>query len=57
LRTYGVVGHQLNDGHKVLIDKALDQLAIYARKRVGVLPSGYQRDKAQSALDNVGSRL
>lgn len=54
-RTYGLVGHQLNDGHKVLIDKALDQLAIYARRRVGVLPSGYQRDKAQSALDNVGS--
>jgi hypothetical protein len=54
LRTYSVVGHQLNDGQKVLIDKALDQLADYARKRVGVLPSGYQRDKAQSALDSLG---
>lgn len=57
LRTYSVVGHQLNDGHKVLIDTALGQLADYARKRVGVLPSGYQRDKAQSALDSIGSRF
>jgi hypothetical protein len=55
VRTYGVVSHRLDDGHKVLIDKALDQLATYARKRIGMLPSGYQRDKAQAALDNVGS--
>lgn len=56
-RTYGVVGHQLDGGHKGLIDNALDQLAIYARKRVGVIPSGYQKNKAQSALSNVGSCL
>lgn len=55
VRNYGVVGHHLDDGHKGLIGKGLDQLAIYARKRVGVLLSGYQREKAQSALDNVGS--
>ena len=55
-RTYGVVGHHLDDVHKGLINSWLDQLEVYARKRIGVLPPGYQRDKAQSALDNVGSR-
>lgn len=55
VRTYGVVGHHLNDGFKALIDNSLDQLVIYARKRIGVLAAGYQRDKAQSALDSVGS--
>lgn len=56
-RTYGATSHQLSDGHKQLIEKALDQLASYARKRVGVVPSGYQRDRAQSALNNVGPQL
>ena len=55
LRTRGVVGYRCAHGHEELIDKLLDQLVIYARKRVSSLPSGYQRDKAQSALDNVGS--
>ncbi len=55
LRTRGVVGYRFAYGHEELIDKLLDQLVIYARKRVSSLPSGYQRDKAQSALDNVGS--
>ena len=54
-QTYGMVGHYLNDGLKALIDTSLDQLVIYARKRVGVVASGYQREKAQSALNNVGS--
>ncbi|MDT8327841.1 MAG: hypothetical protein RQ750_10720 [Roseovarius sp.] len=52
-----VVGHCLDDGHKELISKWLDQLAIYARKRIGMIPSGYQSDKAQIALDKIGSRL
>jgi hypothetical protein len=51
------MGHHLDDGQRVLIANWLDQLAVYARKRLGVLPSGYQKDKAQTALDNVGSRL
>lgn len=55
VRTYGVVGHQLDYGLKKLIDDWLGQLTIYARKRVGVLPAGYQRDKAEAALDNIGS--
>ncbi len=55
VRTYAVVGHRLDGGLKVLIDKPLDQLVIYARRRVGVLHYGYQRDKAQAALNNVGS--
>lgn len=50
-----MAGHHLDDGLKALIDNWLDQLVIYARKRIGMLASGYQRDKAQSALDNVGS--
>ena len=50
MRTYSVMGHHLDDGHKGLIAGWLDQLAIYARKRVGALPSGYQREKAQAAL-------
>ena len=54
-RTYGLVGQHLDDGHKALVDKWLGQLVIYARQRVAVVALGYQRDKAQSALDNVGS--
>lgn len=57
VRTHGAVGHHLDDDLKRLIDEWLGQLAIYARKRVGMLPSGYQTDKAQSALEYVGSRL
>ena len=53
VRNYGVVGHRLDDRLKALIDKWLGQLAIYAGKRIGVIPSGYQKDKAQSALQDV----
>ncbi len=56
VRIYVVVGHRLDDGHKELINKWLDQLAIYARKRIGMIPSGYQSDKAQIALGNIDSR-
>ncbi|MCG2842268.1 hypothetical protein L6Q21_14920 [Sandaracinobacter sp. RS1-74] len=55
VQAYRVVGHHLDHGLKALIDNWLDQLVIYAHKRIGVLASAYQRDKAQSALDNVGS--
>ncbi|MFZ1742735.1 MAG: hypothetical protein WAT93_07765, partial [Pontixanthobacter sp.] len=57
VRTYEVVGNRFDDELKKLIDEWLGQLAIYARKRVGMLPSGYQTEKAQSALDYVGSRF
>lgn len=57
VRTYAAVGHLLDDGLRGLIDEWLGQLAIYAHQRVGMLPSGYQTDKAQSALDYVGSRF
>lgn len=53
VRTHGVVGHHLGDGHKELISKGMDNLATYAAKRLGVISPGYQRDRAQSALDNV----
>lgn len=53
--TYGMVGHRLDDRLKALIDSSLKQLVIYARQRISVLASGYQRDKALSALDNFGS--
>lgn len=54
VRTYRAVGHQMEGGLRSLIGNSLDQLVTYARKRVGVVPHGYQRDKAQSALDYVG---
>lgn len=53
VHSYGMLGHRMDDGHRGLIGESLNQLAIYARKRVGVVPSGYQSDKAQSALKNV----
>lgn len=52
-RNYDALGHQLDDGQKSLIQGWLTQLASYARGRIGVIPAGYQRDKAQSALDNI----
>lgn len=57
VRTYDELGHHLDDGLKRLIDEWLGQLAIYARKRAGVLPSGYQKDKAEAALNDIGPRL
>lgn len=55
VQTYSVVEHHLDHVLKALIDKWLDQLVIYARQRIGVLASGYQRAKAQAALESVGS--
>lgn len=52
VRTRSVMGRQFAYGHEELIDKLLDPLVVYARKRVRALPPGYQRDKAQSALNN-----
>lgn len=57
VRTYGLVCHNLDEDLKKLIYEMIDQLASYARGRVGMLPPGYQMEKAQSALDNVGSQL
>lgn len=57
VQTYGEVGHHLDDGLKKLIDDLLGQLANYARRRVGLLPSVYQKNKAQSALDKISSRF
>jgi hypothetical protein len=54
VQTNGAVGHRIDDVLKELIGKWLDQLVVYARMRIGVLAPGYQRDKAKSALDNVG---
>jgi hypothetical protein len=54
-QTYGMVGHHLDNRLKALIGSSLDQLVLYARNRIGVVASGYQRDKAQSALNSVGS--
>mgnify|MGYP001050956209 CR=1 FL=1 len=54
-RNYDALGHQLEDGQNRLIQEWLTQLASYASGRVGVMPAGYQRDKAQSALDNSGA--
>lgn len=53
VRSCGVLGHRMDEGHREVIDKWLNQLTIYARKRVGVVPPGYQSGKAQSALENI----
>jgi hypothetical protein len=56
-RIFDATGHLLDGTHKKLIGGKLDQLTIYARKRIGVIPKGYQRDKAQSALDGINGRV
>lgn len=53
VRAFDATGHLLDSTHKKLISGRLDQLTIYARKRIGVIPQGYQRDKAQSALNTL----
>lgn len=53
VRTYGALCHHLDDTHKATIKGGLDQLIIYARQRINVLVSGYQKDKAQSALNDI----
>lgn len=54
VRSYGVLCHGMDEGHRGLIDTWLSQLTIYACRRVDVVPLGYQRDKAKSALENIG---
>ncbi|GBQ30326.1 hypothetical protein HLH34_14885 [Gluconacetobacter azotocaptans] len=53
VRTYNLVSVRLDSGHKFQINSWLESLVNYGRERIGVLVSGYQKDKAQSALDNV----
>ncbi len=53
VRTYNLVSVRLDSGHKFQINSWLDSLIHYGRERIGVLVSGYQKDKAQSALDNI----
>lgn len=55
VRTFRLVGHKLTDGLKLLVDNWLDQLLSLARERIGVVASGYQQEKAQSALASVGA--
>ncbi len=54
VRSYDVLGHRMDDGHRGLIDEWLRKVAIYARKRVGMVSSGYQRNKANAALEKIG---
>lgn len=54
-RSYDALGHRLEDGQKRLISDWLTKLASYARGRIGVIPAGYQKDKAQAALDRTGA--
>ena len=53
--SYNALGHKLEDGKKRLVQDWLAQLASYARRRIGVVPAGYQKDKAQEALDKTGA--
>lgn len=57
VRTYAAVGYHLGNEQKQIVQNWLDQLGTYARARIGVLPSVYQRDKAQSALDDSRGAL
>jgi SIR2-like domain len=50
VRTFNLLSYKLDEGLRKLASKQLNDLTIYARGRVGLLPSGYQADKAQSAL-------
>jgi hypothetical protein len=54
VRTYRATGHHLDEGLKELIVKWLGQLLSQAQEKVGRLPSGYQRDKAQAAIGSIG---
>lgn len=53
VRTYNLVSIRLDSGHKLQINSWLESLVNYGRERIGVLVSGYQKNKAQSALDNI----
>ena len=55
-RKYNTLSHHLDARLMLLIDNQLQSLARYAAQRIGVLPSGYQKDKAQSALDKISAR-
>lgn len=48
---------QLDTKQKSLVRSRLDPLIVYARKRLGVLPPGYQKERAESALNNASSIL
>jgi hypothetical protein len=47
--------HQFRSEQNTTIRSKIVQLISYARTRIGVIPAGYQRDKAQSALDSANS--
>ena len=53
VHTFEATCHRLDAKQKNSIIGKLDQLKIYARKRIGVIPQGYQRDKAQSAINDI----
>lgn len=52
-QSYDDMGHRLEVGQKKLIHDSLTNLANYARGRIGVVPAGYQKNKAQAALDRT----
>jgi hypothetical protein len=57
VRTYGLVGHRLDDGLREIIKRWIRQLASDARNRIGRLPSGFQTERALSALKKVELQL
>lgn len=56
VRTFGATSHKLDPKNRNAIHKRLDDLLAYAHQRVGVIPHGYQRERAQSALNNAELR-
>lgn len=52
-QTFETTGHNLDKNQRKFISSKLDQLKNYARNRIGVIPNGYQKDKAQLALKSM----
>ncbi len=53
VRTYNLVSVRLDSGHKIQIKSWLEPLVNYGRERIGVLLPGYQKGRAQSAINKA----
>jgi hypothetical protein len=53
VRVFYATDHNMTAANRQFIRDRLDQLINYAKSRVGVLPQGFQRDKANSALQST----
>lgn len=56
VQTFGLVSHKLSDEQKGIISQKIGIVFGYAKQRIGIIGPGFQRDKAQSALDNAAQQ-